>query len=457
MRILLVQPDWSANRVGFTYLVRPEPLALEIIAACVPDHEVKILDLRVDATLPQTLASFQPQVVGITGMTADVPRMLSLCAEVKAYDPGIITVVGGYHATMSPEDFDLDTVDVIALGEGEITFRELVEALEREGDLAKVAGLAYRQDGYRMRTRPRPLIRRLDAFPPPARHLVDAYRDRYHFHFWENPYLVETTRGCPYRCIFCAVWIFHQGKCRYRAPETVLEELKGLGPVVCFVDDNFLQNLPRSERLARLLMENRIKGKYWIQARADSIVKRPDIVEKWVEVGLHSALIGFEKINDEELARVNKRSSLRVNEQAIHILQELGVDMWGAFIVEPSWGKSDFDALIDYVRSRKIVFPIFTIITPLPGTIFFQQKLRELKIRDYEFFDFFHSVLPTKLPVEEFYANMARLYASTTMGLTELKSRIRQGQIPVSALQRVRDLLKEVTDPKAYLRGLEPG
>jgi radical SAM superfamily enzyme YgiQ (UPF0313 family) len=205
------------------------------------------------------------------------------------------------------------------------------------------------------------------------------------------------------------------------------------------------------ERLNELVKAAGIRAQYWVQARADSIVKRPDIIEKWADIGLSSALIGFESIRDEELADLNKQSSVKTNEAAMKILNDNGVDMWGMFVVNPQWTKLDFDALIDYVRNMKISFPTFTILTPLPGTAFFQEKLQELTTLNYELFDFFHSVLPTRLPLEEFYANMARLYASTTMGLNELKHRIKSGQIPLSSLGRLRDLLKDVTNPKAYL------
>ncbi len=145
-----------------------------------------------------------------------------------------------------------------------------------------------------------------------------------------------------------------------------------------------------------------------------------------------------------------------MNEKAMEIMLENGVDMWGGFIIDPQWTKPDFDALIEYVRSKKISFPQFTILTPLPGTAFFREKFKELTTLNYEVYDFFHSVLPTKLPLEEFYSNMARLYASTTLGIGELRKRVRSGEIPVSVLGRLRELLKEVTNPEAYLRSTKP-
>ncbi len=435
-------------------MIRSEPLALEIIAAAVPEHEVKILDLRVDASLADTLSSFEPDLVGVTGYTTDVPRMRQICREVKSYHRGI-TVLGGYHATLCPQDFDYDFIDVIVLGEGEIAFKELVSALVEKRDLSEVDGIIYRQQGRQVATKPRDLIADLDDLPLPARYLTDHYRSHYHFQFWGNPYIVETARGCPYRCTFCAVWKFHRGKCRFRTPESILKELETIpSRIICFVDDNFLQDTRRAERLYELVKNNGNQAQYWIQARSDSIVKRPDIIKKWAEIGLDSVLIGFEKFSDEELASLNKESSVRANEKAAHILQDNEIDIWGMFIVDPQWTKPDFDALIDYVHSLKISFPTFTILTPLPGTAFFQEKLKELTTLNYEVFDLLHSVLPTKLPIEEFYSNMARLYKSTTLDLYDVEQRVKSGRIPLSSLPRIRKILRDVTNPQTYLRGL---
>ena len=192
-----------------------------------------------------------------------------------------------------------------------------------------------------------------------------------------------------------------------------------------------------------------------MQARSDSIVRRPELIERWARIGLSTVLVGFEKFREEELTDLRKRSSVKTNEEAARILRANGVDIWGAFIVDPTWSRSDFDDLIEYVRRLKISFPQFSVLTPLPGTEFFREKLGELTTRNYELFDFLHSVLPTRLPARQFYGEMARLYSSTTMSFSDLKQRIRSGHIQVAGLRRIKNLLSEVTNPEAYLRGLE--
>jgi radical SAM superfamily enzyme YgiQ (UPF0313 family) len=456
VKVLLVQPDASPWNVGFNNLTLPEPLALELLAGALSGHEVRILDLRLEPDLGEALASFQPEVVGVTGFTADVPRAQLVCRQVKELLPSARVVVGGHHASLSPEDFHSPQVDFIVVGEGEITFPALLEALERGQDPGQVPGVLYDRAGQLVFSGPRPPIKNLDDIPFPRRDLTAHYRQHYYFRFWDVTYTLETARGCPYRCHFCSVWKFYQGKCRTKSPERVLQELAELpGDYVCFVDDNFLQDVRRAERIYQLIKEAGIRKKYWMQARTDSIAKHPKLIEHWAEIGLSTILVGFEKFREEELAALNKRSSIANNERAVEIMHRYGVDIWGAFIVDPEWGEEDFTALIDYVRAMKISFPQFTVMTPLPGTDYYRDKFDQLVTHDYDRFDFFHSVLPTKLPVREFYANMARLYANTSMSLAELRSKIRRGDIPAKSLRRVKGMLAQLTNPEAYLRGAD--
>ncbi|MDP2659320.1 MAG: cobalamin-dependent protein [Dehalococcoidia bacterium] len=456
MKILLVQPDSSPQNVGFNNLTMPEPLHLELVAGSVREHDVRILDMRIDNDLEASLREFQPDALGVTGFTADVPRAQAVCQKVRELLPTCRVIVGGHHASLRPEDFNLPSVDFIVVGEGEFTFPALIKALEGGSDPRLVAGVFYREDGRQVFTGARPPVKDLDQVPTPERSLTEKYRSNYYFRFWHPTYTLETARGCPYRCYFCSVWKFYQGKCRTKSPERVLQELSGIpGDYVCIVDDNFMQDIKRAERIYQLVKEAGIHKKYWMQARTDSIARHPKVIEHWAEIGLSTILVGFEKFREEELATLNKKSSIALNEKAVEIMHKYGVDIWGAFIVDPAWVEEDFTALINYVRSMKVDFPQFTILTPLPGTDFFQQKYDELLTHEYDHFDFFHSVLPTKLPLREFYENMARLYANTSMSLSELKNRIRRGDIPTGSLKRMRGMLSQLTNPDAYLRGAD--
>ena len=122
MRILLVQPDFRSRPIGFRLFATPEPLALEVLAGAVPDHEVAILDMRLEDGLTETLARFAPDVVAVTALTTEVYAARAVLQAVKDYAAEIFTVVGGHHATLVPDDFLLPYVDAVCLGEGEVAF-----------------------------------------------------------------------------------------------------------------------------------------------------------------------------------------------------------------------------------------------------------------------------------------------------------------------------------------------
>jgi radical SAM superfamily enzyme YgiQ (UPF0313 family) len=465
-RVLLIQPEPSERLIGFTNLARVEPLALEMVAAAIDDIvDVKILDLRGDQDVVGWLTSYQPDLVGITGYTADVPRMKQLFQMVKDYSQDIVTVAGGHHASVSPQFFFLPTVDYIVVGEGELTFREMIEELNGERRMAQVAGIYYKEGGEFRWTGDRRLIRNIDELPDPRRDLVDQWRDKvYFFRYWLSPYVVETSRGCPYRCNFCSVWTFYDGRYRIKSPERVVEEIEKIpSRYVCFVDDNFTHNLRRAEKIAELLLERGIKKRYWAQVRSDSIVHRPDVFQKWAQAGMDTVLVGFESIDQKYLDQINKSNTVENNDQAIEILHDAGIRIWGTFLIMPDWDERDFAALTEYVNRNRIEFPQFTILTPLPGTDYWEEMKDKVITTNWEEYDYLHSVLPfTKLSPEAFYKQVADLYRNTGMTFSQIKEAIRSGEIPKEALPRLRQIggmLAQLADVRSYLKGtiFDPG
>jgi len=119
MKILLIQPPLNPNIIGAGIAYLTEPLALEVIASSVPNHYISILDMRIDSNLEQKLKNFNPDIVGITGCTTDVYKIQEISIKVKEFNKNILIVIGGHHATMVPEDFNKEYVDVVVIGEGE--------------------------------------------------------------------------------------------------------------------------------------------------------------------------------------------------------------------------------------------------------------------------------------------------------------------------------------------------
>jgi radical SAM superfamily enzyme YgiQ (UPF0313 family) len=411
MRILLVQPSQDRG-LGFRSLAVVEPLGLEAIAGSIPEHNVKILDLRLENHLTKTLHDFQPEFCGINcSFTIDVYQTREIAAAIKAWRRDVPVFVGGHHASLSPADFFYPSIDGVVCGEGENTTPHLVRALKRGEDLRTIPGLVLNQPAGLHHTPDRPLIANLDELPMPARHLTQRYRYHYHLGFQKPFSIMETARGCPYRCDFCSVWKFFQGKCRMMSPERVLEEIKTIPDKYIFLaDDNFLISVPRAKRIAELLIENRIKKRFMFQARSDAIVQHPEVIPLLRKAGFWKVYIGFEKIDEEDLGRLNKHNSVQNNEEALKILRVHGMEVIASFIIDPSFQKKDFQRLRQYILDRRLYSPSLTILTPLPGTELFARLKEKLVTTNYELFDYVHAVLPTKLQLADFYQEFTELY-----------------------------------------------
>lgn len=413
MKILLVQPPLNPNILGANFLYLTEPIALEVIAATVPGQEVKILDLRLESGLDSCLADFKPDIVGVTAYTPDVYMARRVLKEVKDYNPNILTIVGGHHATLLPEDFFGEFIDVIVIGEGEHTFPELVNAYESgERNYEKINGLAFSQgNGKLFRTKKRKLLDCLDDTPLPARHLTEKLRQHYFRLPWRPVASMTTSRGCPYRCNFCSVWKYDEGRYRTQSPERVLLEVLSIKEEhISIADDNFLQDYQRAKEICSLLKKSDVKKSYKLIGRSDTVVRHPDLIEEWKEIGMEMVFLGLESFRDKELQQFNKRASVRDNEEAVRILHANQVKVAGHFIISPDYTKEDFEQLGDYVRKMGLSHPVFSVLTPLPGTDFYTEVRDQLLTNNYEMFDLVHSVLPTKLPREEFYQRYAELY-----------------------------------------------
>ncbi len=411
MKVLLIQPAQERG-LGFRSLAVVEPLGLESIAGTLSDHEVKILDLRLENHLGEILHGFQPQFCGINcSFTIDVYQTREIAATIKAWNPRVPVFVGGHHASLSPEDFYSPSIDGVVVGEGEGAIGDVITAWGKEEDLKGVSGLVLNTPSGPTYTPIRPLVDNLDELPIPQRALTQNYRRHYHLGFQKPFSIMETARGCAYRCDFCSVWKFFHGRCRMKSPERVIEEVNTIGEKYIFLaDDNFLMSVPRAKRIAQLLVDHRIRKRFTFQARSDAIVQHPEVIPMLRKAGFWKVFIGFEKIDEESMGQLNKHNSVRNNEEALKVLRAHGMEVIAAFIIDPSFQKQDFQRLREYILERKLYSPSLTILTPLPGTDLFARVKEKLVTTNYELFDYVHAVLPTKLKLPDFYQEFTELY-----------------------------------------------
>lgn len=446
----MVQPDSGRGPVGFRVVAMPEPLALEILAATVPEVEVRIVDLRIELGLAAHLEEFAPDVVAVTCLTTEVYAAREVLAAAKAHAGEIFTVVGGQHATLLPEDFHLPCVDAICLGEGELVFPELIAALAAGRKLDGVPNLVWRDRAGQFIHNGRSVPPwDMDRSPLPRRDLVEPYRAEYFWLFRQPDSAVATGRGCPYRCSFCSVWEFYEGRTRQMSPGRVLDEVREVSTLdMTFVDDNFIFNARRESEIARRIKAEGIRHRYAMECRTDAIARHPELIEQWADIGLWGVLLGLEGATDRALQGVNKKNSLAVNDEAIRILQANGVVVWGAFLVDPQWTVDDFQALHDYVARMELRVVQFTVLTPLPGTQLYREQRDRLLTHDYRCFDALHAVVPTRLPREEFYRRFAGLYDPA--GAAPAFELVRRGAISLEDFKRGYKMLRQLSRWESY-------
>jgi hopanoid C-3 methylase len=153
--------------------------------------------------------------------------------------------------------------------------------------------------------------------------------------------------------------------------------------------------------------------------------------------------VGMEDYSDKRLAAMNKGITTEQQEAAVRILDRLGIMMYASYMVDPAFTREDFGSLIAYVRKMKHKYASFTVLTPLPGTELYVNRKQELLSRKPELYDMLHSLLPTTLPLQEFYQELAMLWTKAVPLYRVLPTLFRFG--PHGMLARVR-LFRRVLD-----------
>ena len=418
MRVSLLKPP-VGGIIGLEMITFVEPLGLECVAGALEQrgHSCQIVDLRIDGLSAglEKARAFAPDVVGLQcNFTTERLRALRIARLVRRELPGVLVVVGGHDASRDPNWFQQPAIDVVAVGDGEEIMPELVDAHARGEPLTKCPGLLLNTKHGPVSTGHAPARSNVDDLPFPARHLIREYAHQYYINFRRPLALMETARGCPFKCNFCSVWKFHESTFREKSPGRVVEELAQIdAPNVFITDDIFWMNVKRGRELAQAVRASGIRKHYTIQTRSDIICRFPELIEMWKDCGEMTIFLGLEKIDDAGLRSVNKSNTAANNDRAIRILQDLGVGYTPNFIVDPDWQREDFTKLKRWIDRTGAYNSGFSVLTPLPGTDLWDDEQRNVNTEDWELFDITHAVLPTKLPLEEFYRELAGLWQHT--------------------------------------------
>jgi radical SAM superfamily enzyme YgiQ (UPF0313 family) len=414
MNVLLLRPDPGNERFGLGPFFRVEPLGIEYIAAALRarGHEPTIVDLRFGHSVRSWVRRTRPRVVGISCMHAlEYDRVIETAREVRRAAPDAFILAGGHAAAAFPGPLEAPEIDAICVDDGEEIVPAVVDALANKRPLAAVPGLRVRTPEGWTATAPLEDRTGLDDVPMPARDLVERDRRKYHCLLFRPVWLVETARGCPFRCSFCSVWQLYGRSFRERSIGAVVDDFASVGDAVFVADDLFWNHPERSRELARAL-KSRGVTKRWIlvQTRTDLVGRHADLLEEWRPIAKDfDIFFGLEAASDAKLAGVTKDAGVSSSLEAARIARELRYGVTGNFLVDPDWDEAQFQELWDFVAANGFQRAGYTILTPLPGTELFQKLAPILEGQPWFKYDMHHVLWEPRLGAKRFF----EMYAET--------------------------------------------
>jgi len=393
-KILLINPAKDVPLLDWA--MRYPPLGLMSVAALLENHEVEILDLKVDKLSKEDVKKKMSSVdiVGISVLTPSVDYALELCRLAKHYN--CLTVLGGVHPSMDPKLVNNPEVDVVVRGEGEFSFKEIADGKS----LKSIAGISYKDEGKIIHN-PERAPANLNSIPFPRRDLISKYNGKY-MAWGKKLDALSTARGCPYKCNFCCVPKVWKGY-RERTPREVVNEIKQMdtnAEIIAFVDDNFCHNMKRVGEICDLIIQEGLNDRlYSCFSRIDSIVRHPEIVDKMYAANMRVVFIGIEAATQESLDKMKKKTKLDDIYNACRILEEKGMMIWGGHIIGNLNDKyEDVEALINLSKSLPIDIAQFTVITPYPGTELYETAKEKNLIDEYDFTEYCECEPPMHTP-----------------------------------------------------------
>ena len=425
MKVMLIRPPVPKHTIGLKHIMICEPLELEYIAGNLNQHEVIIFDHLVEKGFEKRFREFNPDVVASSCYKTGTNEVIKLFRLVKTWKRKCITIVGGVHATLIPEDFIDVAVDIIGIGDGTFLLAEIIDKLEKRESLIVVPGVAIPMGKDKIyKTSLKPYMGNPDKLPLPRRDLVKQFLNSYYYLMHQPVATMKTTWGCWYDCNFCFTWKITKGIPYSRSPESIVEELLTIeANEVYIVDDIFLINRSRLRKIADLINKHNIRKNYLCYARADFIVENEDIIKEWASIGLKAVFIGLEAVTDEELIQMNKQMPANYNKLAIEILRKYEVDIYGSLIPGADYEKKDWQRLWDFIKETKLYYVNISPATPLPGAENYEALKHELTVPEdaHGLFDLSHQLTPTKMPLKEYYRALLRLYTRTVLNMRRAK------------------------------------
>ena len=353
------------------------PIGLAYLAAVLKEngHEVTVIDcpaLEMDhEKLKAKLASFEPDVVGITSMTPTIQSTLLSARVAKEVCPDAIVTLGGPHATfMDRQILEQEaSVDVVVRGEGEQTLLEMAQNVADSKSLHSVDGITFRNSDQIIQIPNRPVIQNLDQLPYPA---YDCFPLKRYTLFGKLFLPIITSRGCPFQCSFCTTSRMFGKEYRARSPKNIVDELEFLkntygADAFTFYDDTLTLDRNRIFKICEEIKTRKINVPWDCQTRVDQISR--EVLAKMRETKCQQVFFGVESGCQKILDAVKKRTTVEQNAKAIKLAKEAGLFVAISIIIGYPGETADMvKQTLDFIRKAEPDDVYLCVATPYPGT-----------------------------------------------------------------------------------------
>ena len=372
--ILLVQPPLpkSISEYSSSIILSP-PLGLGYIASNLisKGFEVEVIDMAAlkldEKKFESEFRRYDPEIIGITTSTLTYKNALKVAAIAKKLKPKVYTVIGGPHVTFLPEEtLQNSQIDIVVRREGENTILELAhQILKGKKEFQSVKGISYRRGDKIIHNPERPLIEDLDSLPFPARQLFPL-------HLYKVPGTIITSRGCPFKCIFCSANAMSAGRYRVRSPENVIAEVEEIVnrfsiKGIFIADDTFTVFKERTRKICEAL--RKINLIWFCEARVNTVNR--EIIQEMTRAGCRTIQFGVESGSQRILASIRKGITIEQVKKAVKWTVEAGILPVCSFMVpHPEDTKETIRETKKFMEQLRDMgaLVVISLTTPFPGT-----------------------------------------------------------------------------------------
>jgi len=342
------------------------------------------------ALLEDVIREFKPDLIAVSLYTSNILKTFEKISYLKKLIPNSRVVAGGPHATVLPEKTlrECEDIDYVVVGEGEITLKELITALEKKIPITQVNGLFFRDKGYIRQTPPRDFVKDLDTLPMPAFDLIQNFSYPYDsIKVGKNVATIMTSRGCPYECAFCAAKAVWGKSYRKRSAKNVVEEIKILTEKynydeIYFMDDLFAINIKWLDEFYEEMKKHNIKAPWKCLGRVDALEFKD--YKKMAANGCYLVQLGVESGDNDVLKDINKCITTDQALCAFEAARKAGLNTYAFFIFGHI--KDTYETARKTIRFAKRLMPDFVsffALVPFPGTKVYEALPENLK-HDWE-------------------------------------------------------------------------